>query len=283
MIKIFTAFLIILSFSSNAQNYLTNAQVYNFQPGDVFQWCEWEVPLSSPWSPHWTTYKRDSLISRTNLNDTIVYTWAKQTISIPPQVTPFNQISITNSSDTTVIKGLNSPAYYPNQTQLSCFTIKDSVIFNNQFDVNMWVKMYQLITDSNGMGVCFESIAERGILYERLGGPAYLRYNEPGQLEQHKDLTYYKLASGETYGNLITGITDEKNFKKVRFYPNPAVNQLNFTGFFFKELNVYDISGREVIRLQGEEQSLEISTLAPGRYFINSDQGYIGTFEKINR
>jgi hypothetical protein len=55
-----------------------------------------------------------------------------------------------------------------------------------------------------------------------------------------------------------------------RIYPNPATNNIQFSGVDIngRLITIYDLSGVQKLNVIGKQQTLDISSLQPGMYFI---------------
>ncbi|HQV39168.1 MAG: T9SS type A sorting domain-containing protein [Flavobacteriales bacterium] len=87
-----------------------------------------------------------------------------------------------------------------------------------------------------------------------------------------------------------TGILGpEESGGSLRIWPNPATKMIRITSpeGYAKEIVIADISGRQLVHRSSSPpmDAVDISTLAPGRYFIRivTNQNHIqhGTFEKM--
>ena len=79
-----------------------------------------------------------------------------------------------------------------------------------------------------------------------------------------------------TYRNVSLS-TPEKSLAALKIYPNPVSDQLFISNRNSKDLDIviYDILGKQVLQKKSIEQSLDVSNLLDGIYFleINSDNG----------
>ena len=70
------------------------------------------------------------------------------------------------------------------------------------------------------------------------------------------------------------GVYEEKDFYKLKAFPNPFKSEVKFSR---ANLTIYDITGREVRRLENEQfwdgRDLEGRTVKPGVYIVKEDKG----------
>src|SRR5690606_16235534 len=95
-------------------------------------------------------------------------------------------------------------------------------------------------------------------------------------------------ASG---GNFIAmteetvGINDLKGQSAVMLYPNPAQDIVHIKGLSGSSslVSVLDMAGRDLLRLEGMTETIDISKLAPGLYTIRVTEGEYTWFGKITK
>lgn len=84
-----------------------------------------------------------------------------------------------------------------------------------------------------------------------------------------------KISTGD-YENTLSTELLEKNTLKI--YPNPADNYINvFNIGEFDTINIYNISGRKVLSVSPDIKSIDVSSLNPGLYLLESGN----TFSKF--
>lgn len=196
---------LLLLFRSSAQ--LTNAEVYNFQIGDVL-----ETKLSSPNN---LGYILDTIVGKSTGVDSITYIINRIQVEVGPNPSGF---AIT---DTLVITNLNSPPnhYY----YFSCLPpIDDSLVGNCNERVDRRTSAF----DTN----CFEPPYWTSTLHEGLGGPYYVVYDPSNLVDISVELNYSNTALWGVCGNY--------------YDPTIGINELKADNY--KTLiHVFDIMGRE--------------------------------------
>jgi hypothetical protein len=89
------------------------------------------------------------------------------------------------------------------------------------------------------------------------------------------NLDQLKISTGDYQNTLSTELL-EKNTLKI--YPNPADNHINvFNIGEFDTINIYNISGRKVLSVSPDIKSIDVSSLNPGLYILESGN----TFSKF--
>jgi len=81
-------------------------------------------------------------------------------------------------------------------------------------------------------------------------------------------------------GPQLQGTASVNDFEKTKFsfYPNPANNAIYFSNLDSdKEVKVYDVNSKQVLRSMTNNNELSINSLKPGFYFIEIE----GTFQKL--
>ncbi len=262
------------------QNYLTNAQVYDFQPGDVFQWREIDRPIYPMSSPFNTGYRKDSILTRTNYGaDSIIYTYIEEYIFIPPFPSQWNPSYVVSDTFIRVVRELSDTAVHQNRSTVNpnCFWIKDSVETSTFHSYLVWNKSPE--ADS----MCFEPSREYSEVYQRLGGPTYVYEEGSSQRYYERKWNYYHLVNGQTWGLLITAIEAEKGNRKISVYPNPAKDQLYISGIPDGKVMICDVAGRKVLDGRIHSGMISIQDLKPGTYvLVIEGSGESRIFNKIN-
>ncbi|WP_438988702.1 Ig-like domain-containing protein [Polaribacter sp.] len=81
-------------------------------------------------------------------------------------------------------------------------------------------------------------------------------------------------------GPQLQGTASVNDFEKTKFsfYPNPANNAIYFSNLDSdKEVKVYDVNSKQVLRSMTNNNELSINSLKPGFYFVEIE----GTFQKL--
>lgn len=75
----------------------------------------------------------------------------------------------------------------------------------------------------------------------------------------------------ESLIEIVLGVS-EKNVSDLNIFPNPVKNQLNisfYNNVKIKSILAYDLSGRQVISIEENTNSVDVSQLKPGLYILN--------------
>lgn len=84
-----------------------------------------------------------------------------------------------------------------------------------------------------------------------------------------------KISTGDYQNTLSTELLEKNTFK---IYPNPADNYINvFNIGEFDTTNIYNISGKKVLSVSPDIKSIDVSSLIPGLYLLESGN----TFSKF--
>lgn len=66
---------------------------------------------------------------------------------------------------------------------------------------------------------------------------------------------------------------NESNIQNIKVYPNPAKDQITISGIETSDIEIFDITGRLVLKQQiTEDQQIDVSNLSKGMYFIKNNQ-----------
>lgn len=256
----------ILPFSIFAQ--FTNAEVYNYQPGDVIERGEF---IGYP------TIVIDTVLSRYDspTNDSIVY-HIHQTVFQPwsPMHPGFEYELI----DTLIITELDSLASH--FQDFSCL----SPSLTNGIDTTCNRTYSRLL--SMGSNQCFEAPSWSSVLYEGLGGPYFsIFYPSDNQFNEWQLMYYNTLNNGEcgTFFASTLGAS-ENQLSDVQVSPNPVINALQLSGL---EMNttfeILDLQLRTVFHGIYTDETEMVSTedWSTGVYFIKTSSGAMIRFQKI--
>lgn len=228
------------SFFGSAQ-ILTNAQVYDFQPGDIFQYQHTEYyDMGTPcYLPSITTYVTDSVISKyySAASDTVFYTIFTRAYT-PNGCSPFTLPTYSSYTTTKHYTDLNDTAEH--FFAFSCAPIIDS-FYIDYCSRSVWTRH----TVNTG---CFEEVQWTSLLIEGCGAYVSFRGGYGGEAHFSNTLTFYK-KNGIPCGTAVNvGITEtEANLTDVYAYSD-ATNgtiTLNYSLLDTKTADIflYDISG----------------------------------------
>lgn len=243
---------------------LTNRQIYDFEPGDVFQWTYtdiFEFPKCS--QPYVHTYYTDSVIAkRVSINlDTIVYEIKRvgyQPIQcdprLPPQYFLYNMVWPITKLDVTSAIG------YP-----SCDPVSDTQYVS---DVYCYKKLRAMHSNQSSAN-CFEPIVWSLNAVEGCG--VYENYHEQGGMYYTSTLTYFR-KSGKSCGIYVpVGISEKQAREIIPVYPNPSSGLFELVSDRqWQELSVYDVLGSQIMSLKPDQGKIiiDLNNQPPGIYFL---------------
>ncbi len=245
-----------LLFTLNTHAQLTNAEVYDFEVGDVFQ-----VKYGGGF-----LVVTDTIIGKdySPTLDTIFYTIDR--LQYSAQTASYNESIVIQEVTNLTLPATHYTYYY------TCLPATDSS-FMGSCGEDIWRH------HSNADETCFEGPTWYSDLYRGLGGPYYYRYDpsEPGFTTYTKTLTYYNSSQYGECGTpqIYTGI-EELSQSQIQVSPNPIQSQTTvyFDDFIAKEyqLNLYSLSGKmvvsEVIPSGTKEHILNCEPLQNGMYML---------------
>lgn len=259
MKKIFICVLVCFSIPSAGQT-LTYGQVYDYSPGDVFQWTYTDYgPIGNPNCYYYAinTYHTDSIISKyySVLNDTVFYSMFS-TAYTPVQCNPTLPPKYTSVTQTVHFTNLNF-VVVTDTFMLSCLPPSDTLYISNIYcGKKIWQDHSNFSIDTP---YCFEQPYWKNTFIEGCGSYTEYRGGYGGEPHYSTQLTYYK-KSNTTCGTRNTvGINEGKIDKEISIYPNPNDGTMNFI-YSIKgngQLIIYNISGSEISKYflpQGENK-----------------------------
>jgi hypothetical protein len=262
--------LLFIAFAVKAQSQmLTVAQVYDFMPGDVFQYNYTDVYDMgiSCYYPAVTTKNTDSIVSRTSsaAGDTIFYTvsWTQYRAYGCTPVTPPYYASGTSIRYYT---NLSAPAL--DTADQTCNPDVDS-FYVAYCGRNVWNR-------SNPNDNCFENTAWNYEAIEGCGIYGSYRGGYGGEPHYYTTLIYYKKGSASCGTYSISGIDERTVSAELSLYPNPNDGDMEFSysisGASSGELLIFDLSGKVISKYELQEGTnrqlrINLSGLSNGVYF----------------
>lgn len=247
----------------SAQSFLTNAQVYDFEVGDVIQ-GRYMGSGSINFGP--PTYETKTIIGKilSQAFDTIYYT-IKRDYYTPPACPT---CSPTFSFDTIIqtITNLDLPANHLNET--SCFELRDTS-YIDYCGREVWERLPIPVEN------CFEPVTHSTKFVSGVGGPFFTKYDPKGPIYTEFTLIYYSKDT-ISCGNLMVSV-QELNINKnpLKIYPNPASENLFISEIHLNEVgqraSIFNYLGQKIVECEIEsiEQKIEISYLKSGFYIFN--------------
>jgi hypothetical protein len=250
---------------------LTNKQVYDFLPGDIFQWEYTETintTIHPCWLPSLTTVMTDSIVSKhySTAKDTVFYeihTIAYTPFQCDPRLPPIRTVS----TATRYYTNLNDSAvHYKDRI---CLPVSDTIYNSSIYcGKNVWERHSNF-----NIKYCFEEARWLSVLIEGCGGPYVSSTGIEGQYTSR--LTYYRKGGISCDINNTTGINENETTTVSYLYPNPNNGTMSFqysiTNESAGDLFLYDLSGNLVANYklkQGLNNQLQIDQeLNNGVYF----------------
>ncbi|MCW5899402.1 MAG: T9SS type A sorting domain-containing protein [Flavobacteriales bacterium] len=241
---------------------LTRGEVFDFEPGDMFQ-SRFHAYGLSPTGP--PTYWTDSVLSKTwSMGwDTVSYTIHRHTYTPPagPGLPPFTH-------DTLITRAYGDLTSLAGHFQLPwpCLPILDSLGSDAALcGQEVWVQYVAGDT-------CFESDTWTTTLVRGCGGPYYWRLQPAGPYHMVHELVYYH-KNGVGCGELLTSVGDPHGEIRlpITLHPNPGtIFQLTGIGHRPALMRLLDMQGRTMRKgiPVTEYAPVDVGDLRPGTYLL---------------
>ncbi len=251
-------YVLLNSVGAEGQLFLSNAQVFDFQPGDVFQS---RFESGSMWGANPPTYWTDTVVSRQDSQglDTITYVMDHWSLGLPngPNIPP----TITNSWDTLVVTELmDSAEQY--SAMYFCPPILDSIgAIEESCGRTTWWQY------PSGDTCFFEPNGWISWTIAGCGGP-YYSFGQDGFVGS-RHLVYFHKGSeecGEFY-SWPTGIDAHVVDMPIKAFPNPTAGFVHIEGDVLNDLRLQDAMGRER-RIAMRSSIIDLSDQPVGVYSI---------------
>lgn len=262
-----------LSLSRVDAHRLKWSEVYPWQPGDQIHSSShaWGGPPN--YVSDYILYNR-TILARTVINaDSIVFT-IERTYHHTRNFPPINLI-VTD----TIQFGVGNFTHYIH-SEMPLQVVDSTHTYELLFDPLVCGKLRMTDHHSNGVFVdtcvhfeSFEPLYHDNIYFETAGdyseeGPHFLN----GYMSLGSDLIYYSVGN-EICGNPVyVGIKDLQAQAEIRFYPNPASNQLQVvmtTEIMNAPYEICSAAGQKVLSGNLNSAPIDISALSTGMYFIS--------------
>jgi hypothetical protein len=244
--------IILFWITGHSYSQLTNAEVYNFEIGDVLQ-----TKRTSVGTPGYL-YELDTIVDKVVGSGIITYTIQRHTVFIGPVS------SETPSVETLVVNNLNSAA-------------------NHYFYVSCLPPIDSSYTDLCGQGIdqrksdwdtsCFEPPMWISTLQEGLGGPYYSIVDYSNMLDLNYELIYSNTAQWGpcgSYFDLAVGMEEEIT-EEFTVSPNPASKELLINGIgdeIETRFSIINSHGKLIRTAYLINSSIDISELEMGIYYL---------------
>jgi hypothetical protein len=253
--------LLCISFASHAQSFLTNAEVYNFDIGDVIQ-----ARFYIPWT-YTTIYETKTILKKTysKANDTLFYLIKKELLSIHSTNSSLNTYKTSTEVDS--ITNLNGIALHNNQSS-ACLSPPKDTVYSGFCNKTIWEKHTEKSLS------CDSSPNEETTYFVKgLGGPYYIylsAINWTALPASKYELIYYSNSSG-TCGTLVTSVQElGRGEDEFSLYPNPANNELLIkTTNTYKKYDIMNVYGQCMQFQNIKSGTIDISQLPKGIYILS--------------
>lgn len=258
--------------------FLSRGEVFNFEPGDLFQSKSWSYGLTPSGPP---TYRTDSVISKAwSGSDSVIYQFHRQTYQPPASL---GLPAFLHDTLVTIAYGdLSLPAAHYG-LPWPCPPVLDTMGASPQYCGRMaWVRYTSGDT-------CFEPDTWTSILIAGCGGPYYSSLQPAGPLHLVHELAYFR-KDGEECGELITGIRKAAlPFSPHFLHPNPGTTGFTLSGLRQgrAELRLLDMQGRVVLGNRSVQDGELVGThdLAAGSYVVElrTNEGQVHRLRWVKR
>ena len=244
-------------FNATGQSFLTNAQVFDFQPGDVFQT---KFESGGLWSSNPPAYQTDTVLSRYDAPglDSITYVIKRWLLAYSS--TPNTPPSVTQALDTLIITDLAGPA--PQFIgEYMCPPLIDSLgTIDEACGRSTW---FQYPTDT----CYFEANGWISWVIAGCGGP-YYSYGWDQMFGSHR-LVYFQKGTEPcgTFHDLPSAALEVHDQPSILIRLDPSTWQLTASGAPFESAIVSTASGQRVGALR-YGRSLDLSAWPVGLYVV---------------
>ena len=237
----------------------TNAQIYNFAIGDVFEITKKKPSACTP-------YALDQIAIQNKWTssglDTVFYSRWIHTVKIA------YCFPILNYMDTLVVTNLNLPADFTSPVPPTPCVL-DTIIYTMMVancNKNTWAKT---IWNKESGGVCANTPFTSLYLIEGCGGPYYYQSKNNYMSYESYLLTSYSKGTSDTCGTLYPLAIIQLAPEEIVFWPNPSKSLLNWNHEYPSDaFLIYDIFGRVALHGKVTENHIDISSLSSGTYII---------------
>jgi hypothetical protein len=244
-----------------AQNYLTNAQVFNFNIGDTIQSTQ---SATNGQAGHIITI---IITGKTVFgSDSITYARVNMLSTVYPPWSPNYPGTTSTSTDNLTVKNLNSPVTLYCGISYSSYT---DTVYTNSCG---YLEQHRTYVSTNTFEPDqWESVATAGAGNNYFNG----YYNTSLPAYGVSNTLNFVSKGGQRCGNYghPTSIRENEEDNKIQFYPNPNRGSFTFTELKkSSSLIILDAKGQEVYRTclsAGKEVRLDLSSvLKSGLYFL---------------
>lgn len=143
--------------------------------------------------------------------------------------------------------------------------VGDTLEFINQGGSH-WVDGRQSTFASNPVSFDNQSQSGTGWTYTEV-------FNTAGNYDYRCGI-HTTTMSGTITVQTPAGVNEPTNSNQIGFYPNPATKELNFSNYeSIESVAIYSLTGEKVVNKALVDNTLDISLLMPGTYFVKIRSG----------
>ncbi len=153
------------------------------------------------------------------------------------------------------------PQLIPNKDSCETNLIITDDVLNNSYD-------YQQASETI---IASNIIFEGGNAEYHAGSSVTLTVGFNAKTESYFKAYILGCSDSSKASNNIHSYKEISETKKLLFYPNPTKNTLrinNLNNVVIKQVKVYNLLGKEVLQVQGNNENINVSGLLPGVYFV---------------
>lgn len=254
---------------------ITNAHLYNYQPGDVIQYKTTESYSGGSPSDNFTRYDKYKYLAREENADSLIYT---------AELTSFYMDSTTVTTDTVETVHLKNLVIdsipFGRPEKIEGLLMKNKRLYQEDYCEQI---LWTYKTDRSDLGYCAaddcwgpQDIFGLPLTDQKeyvFGLGLYSSATNTQQGSQEKSVVYIDKEEYSCGEEVTVGIEEIALFEDYfEIYPNPASSQLNISSFKNIEgsLTIYDTRGRPVKRHEVKKGNnvIQIKHLKSGLYFI---------------
>ncbi|MES1222724.1 MAG: T9SS type A sorting domain-containing protein [Bacteroidota bacterium] len=244
--------------NTSAQSTLTNAQVYDFEVGDIILSRYQSYGIFGPGGP--PAYITRTILAKSfsSNNDSIVY--SVKTDSYTPAACQACTASYSSAVVPLIISDLGALAEHNNHT--TCLGVADTsyLAYCNK---QVWER--HAVIDTG----CFEPVTESSFLVAGLGGPYFNKIEPMGPLLTQYDLLAYRKYQ-DSCGVLLAVAENKLAGMELELFPNPSSDKIYVSGKAeIVSYDVLDFTGKLVLSGKLTDKQIDVSKLDKGSYIAN--------------
>lgn len=273
---IVVTFLACVAALAQGQSFLTNREVYDFDPGDVFS--SHVLQGTNTWNGP-GTYDTDSILSKSWSVDSATVSYISHHFFYQPPAMMGDAPYFSNETITLSYTDLDSAATQFVHPQAYCATVLDSMALGAGLcGTDAWDSW------SDTEDTCFEAPGWSSRVVRGCGGP-YYSY-------QTADNIYWKALVRFRKGNVVCGNSIPNSIEEITrsmlpyTIPNPALDRVHVVNARPNAAcSLFTADGRLIGNGNLENDELNVSALDPGTYFLrlNGSNGPVRDLRLVKR